>query len=107
MGQLKTKLIKYIATFRPKKKDTDSMRLIKWNTNFLILCLSAYISMTVFEWLTTGHPNLTEFRQFIVVVGGLTATFTLLSRWLNDADNDGIPDTLEIEDRRNGTHDPR
>lgn len=107
MGQLKTKLIKYIAAFKPKKKDKDSLKLIKWNTNFLILCLLSYFSMTVFEWLTTGHPNLAEFRQFIVVVGGLTATFTMLSRWLNDSDNDGIPDTLKTDERKCLPYDPR
>lgn len=86
--------------FKVTKKDQDSMRLIKWNVGFLVLCLSLYLIMTFYEWLLTGHPQLAEFRQFIVVVGGLTVSIQALSRWLVDTDKDGRPDEATKDNRR-------
>lgn len=107
MGQLKSKLIKVLSTFKPKRRDKESMTLIKFNVNFLILCLFIYLTMTAYEWIMTGHPNIPEFRQFIIVVIGMTATVTLLSKWLYDADKDGVPDEVKKENERRFPYDPR
>ena len=100
MGQIKSKLIKVLSTFKPKRRDKESMTLIKFNVNFLILCLFIYLTMTAYEWIMTGHPN-------IIVVIGMTATVTLLSRWLYDADKDGVPDEVKKENGRRFPYDPR
>jgi hypothetical protein len=63
--------------------------------------------MTAYEWIMTGHPNIPEFRQFIIVVIGMTATVTVLSRWLYDADKDGVPDEVKKENERRFPYDPR
>lgn len=107
MGQIKSKLIKVLSTFKPKRRDKESMTLIKFNVNFLILCLFIYLTMAAYEWIMTGHPNISEFRQFIIVVIGMTATVTLLSRWLYDADKDGVPDEVKKENERRLPYDTR
>lgn len=101
MEQLSQHLRLFLSTFKVTKRDRNSMRLIKWSTRFLLFCLITYIVMTFYEWARIGHPDLSEFRQFVVVVGGLTGTFTILSRWLVDEDKDGIPDVSKID--LNGT----
>lgn len=68
------------------------MKLIKWNVRFLLFCLMLYVAMTLYEWGRTGIANLQEFRQFIVVVGGLHIAVKTLSAWLVDIDKDGRPD---------------
>lgn len=92
MGQIKSKIRLFLSTFKITKRDRDSMRLIKWNVRFLLFCLVVYLIMTFYEWYRLGHPDLTEFRQFVVVVGSLTTAFTLLSKWLVDDNKDGVPD---------------
>lgn len=99
MSTLKNKLKLYLGMFKVTRRDKSSMKLIKWNVAFLLLCLTLYIVMTFYEWILTGHPQLAEFRQFIVVVGGLTVSIQALSRWLVDTDRDGQPDEV-MKDRR-------
>ena len=97
MGQLKRKIREYLKMFKVKKKDQDSMKLIKWSVRYLLFCLILYLTMTFYEWGATGHANLSEFRSYIAVVGGLVVAIQGLSRWLNDSDRDGVPDPAQKE----------
>lgn len=105
MGRIKQKIKEYIKMFAIKRRDKDSMKVIKWNLRYLFFCLLVYLVMTGYEWLVTGHPNLAEFRQYIVAVGGLTLAIQTLSRWTVDEDKDGIPDEIKKNERR--PYDPR
>ena len=105
MGRIKQKIKEYIKMFAIKRRDKDSMKVIKWNLRYLFFCLLVYLVMTGYEWLVTGHPNLAEFRQYIVAVGGLTLAIQTLSRWMVDEDKDGIPDEIKKNERR--PYDPR
>lgn len=105
MGRIKQKIKEYIKMFATKRRDKDSMKVIKWNLKYLFFCLLVYLVMTGYEWLVTGHPNLAEFRQYIVAVGGLTLAIQTLSRWTVDEDKDGIPDEIKKNERR--PYDPR
>lgn len=100
MGRIKQKIKEYIKMFAIKRRDKDSMKVIKWNLRYLFFCLLVYLVMTGYEWLVTGHPNLAEFRQYIVAVGGLTLAIQTLSRWMVDEDKDGIPDEITKERRK-------
>lgn len=105
MGRIKQKIKEYIKMFAIKRRDKDSMKVIKWNLRYLFFCLLVYLVMTGYEWLVTGHPNLAEFRQYIVAVGGLTLAIQTLSRWTVDEDKDGIPDEIKKNERK--PYDPR
>lgn len=105
MGQLKKKIKDYISMFRFKRRDKDSMKLIKWNLRYLLFCLLLYLAMTIYEWVITGHANLSEFRQYVTAVGGLTLAIQTFSKWLVDEDKDGVPD--EASKERRGPYDPR
>lgn len=100
MGTLKRKLKDYITMFKIKRRDKDSMKLIKWSLRYLLFCLLLYLAMIIYEWIVTGHPNLAEFRQYIVAVGGLTLAIQTLSRWMVDEDKDGIPDEIKKNERK-------
>lgn len=100
MGQLKKKIKDYISMFRFKRRDKDSMKLIKWNLRYLLFCLLLYLAMTIYEWVITGHANLSEFRQYVTTVGGLTLAIQTFSKWLVDEDKDGVPDEANKEERR-------
>lgn len=100
MGRIKQKIKEYIKMFAIKRRDKDSMKVIKWNLRYLLFCLLVYLVMTGYEWLVTGHPNLAEFRQYIMAVGGLTLAIQTLSRWMVDEDKDGIPDEIDKERRK-------
>ncbi len=97
MGQLKRKIKNYIKMFQVKKKDQDSMKLIKWSVRYLLFCLVLYLLMTFYEWVATGHPSLSEFRSYIAVVGGLVVAIQGLSRWLKDTEGDGVPDPAQSD----------
>ena len=72
------------------------------------VCLVLYLVMTLYEWVVTGHANLSEFRQYITAVGGLTIAIQTFSRWLVDTDHDGIPDEAKKDnERRFPPYDPR
>lgn len=103
------KLKSIISTFKIKKGDKDSMRLIKWSLRYLLFCLMLYLAMTLYEWVVTGHANLSEFRQYITAVGGLTIAIQTFSKWLVDSDHDGIPDEAkkDKDERRFSPYDPR
>lgn len=103
------KLKSIISTFKIKKGDKDSMRLIKWSLRYLLFCLMLYLVMTLYEWVVTGHANLSEFRQYITAVGGLTIAIQTFSKWLVDSDHDGIPDEAkkDKDERRFSPYDPR
>lgn len=73
------------------------MKLIKWSVRYLLFCLILYLVMTFCEWMSTGHANLSEFRSYIAVVGGLVVAIQGLSRWLTDSDQDGVPDPAQKE----------
>lgn len=105
MGRIKQKVKEYIKMFAIKRRDKDSMKVIKWNLRYLFFCLLVYLVMTGYEWLVTGHPNLAEFRQYIVAVGGLTLAIQTLSKWMVDEDKDGIPDEIKKNERK--PYDPR
>lgn len=105
MGRIKQKVKEYIKMFAIKRRDKDPMKVIKWNLRYLLFCLLVYLVMTGYEWLVTGHPNLAEFRQYIVAVGGLTLAIQTLSRWMVDEDKDGIPDEIKKNERK--PYDPR
>ena len=108
MLNVKQKLKEIISTFKIKKSDKDSMRLIKWSLRYLLFCLVLYLVMTLYEWVVTGHANLSEFRQYITAVGGLTIAIQTFSRWLVDTDHDGIPDEAKKDnERRFPPYDPR
>lgn len=108
MLYVKQKIKGIISTFKIKKGDKDSMRLIKWSLRYLLFCLVLYLMMTLYEWITTGHANLSEFRQYITAVGGLTIAIQAFSRWLVDSDHDGIPDEAKKDnERRFPPYDPR
>ena len=100
MGQLKKKLKDYITMFKIKRRDKDSMKLIKWSLRYLLFCLLLYLAMTIYEWVITGHANLSEFRQYVTAVGGLTLAIQTFSKWLVDEDKDGVPDEANKEERR-------
>lgn len=105
---IKRKLKEIISTFKIKKSDKDSMILIKWSLRYLLFCLVLYLVMTLYEWVVTGHANLSEFRQYITAVGGLTIAIQTFSRWLVDTDHDGIPDEAKKDnERRFPPYDPR
>lgn len=108
MFYVKRKIKEIISTFKIKKSDKDSMRLIKWSLRYLLFCLVLYLVMTLYEWVSTGHANLSEFRQYITAVGGLTIAIQTFSKWLVDEDKDGIPDEAKKEnERRFPPYDPR
>lgn len=108
MLYFKRKLKELVSTFRIKKSDKDSMRLIKWSLRYLLFCLVLYLGMTLYEWVVTGHANLSEFRQYITAVGGLTIAIQTFSKWLVDSDHDGIPDEAKKDnERRFPPYDPR
>lgn len=100
MGTLKRKLKDYITMFKIKRRDKDSMKLIKWSLRYLLFCLLLYLAMTIYEWVVTGHANLSEFRQYVTAVGGLTLAIQTFSKWLVDEDKDGVPDEANKEERR-------
>lgn len=100
MHYVKRKLKEIISTFKIKRSDKDSMRLIKWSLRYLLFCLMLYLAMTLYEWVVTGHANLSEFRQYITAVGGLTIAIQTFSRWLVDSDHDGTPDEAEKDNER-------
>lgn len=105
---VKRKIKEIISTFKIKRRDKDSMRLIKWSLRYLLFCLLLYLAMTLYEWVSTGHANLSEFRQYITAVGGLTIAIQTFSKWLVDEDKDGIPDEAKKEnERRFPPYDPR
>lgn len=106
MGRIKQKIKEYIKMFAIKRRDKDSMKVIKWNLRYLFFCLLVYLVMTGYEWLVTGHPNLAEFRQYIVAVGGLTVAIKFFSEYLVDIDKDGVPDEAKKGERRL-PYDPR
>ena len=82
MLKIKRKLKEIITMFRIKRRDKDSMKLIKWSLMYLLFCLLLYLVMTIYEWVVTGHANLAEFRQYVTAVGGLTiAIQTLVNGW--------------------------
>nr|DAT93201.1 MAG TPA: hypothetical protein [Caudoviricetes sp.] len=108
MLYVKRKIKEIINTFKIKRSDKDSMRLIKWSLRYLLFCLMLYLVMTIYEWGTTGHANLSEFRQYIIAVGGLTIAIQTFSKWLVDSDHDGIPDEAKKDnERRFPPYDPR
>lgn len=108
MLYVKRKLKEIISTFKIKRRDKDSMRLIKWSLRYLLFCLLLYLAMTLYEWVSTGHANLSEFRQYITAVGGLTIAIQTFSKWLVDEDKDGIPDEAKKDnERRFPPYDPR
>lgn len=108
MLYVKRKIKEIISTFKIKRRDKDSMRLIKWSLRYLLFCLLLYLAMTLYEWVSTGHANLSEFRQYITAVGGLTIAIQTFSKWLVDEDKDGIPDEAKKEnERRFPPYDPR
>ena len=108
MLYVKRKIKEIISTFKIKKSDKDSMRLIKWSLRYLLFCLLLYLAMTIYEWVSTGHANLSGFRQYITAVGGLTIAIQTFSKWLVDEDKDGIPDEAKKEnERRFPPYDPR
>lgn len=108
MFYVKRKIKEIISTFKIKKSDKDSMRLIKCSLRYLLFCLVLYLVMTLYEWVVTGHANLSEFRQYITAVGGLTIAIQTFSRWLVDTDHDGIPDEAKKDnERRFPPYDPR
>lgn len=108
MLYVKRKIKEIISTFKIKKSDKDSMRLIKWSLRYLLFCLVLYLGMTLYEWVVTGHANLSEFRQYITAVGGLTIAIQTFSRWLVDTNHDGIPDEAKKDnERRFPPYDPR
>lgn len=108
MLKIKRKLKEIITMFRIKRRDKDSMKLIKWSLMYLLFCLLLYLVMTIYEWVVTGHANLSEFRQYITAVGGLTIAIQTFSKWLVDEDKDGIPDEAKKEnERRFPPYDPR
>nr|CAI9750346.1 hypothetical protein JOCKYQNQ_JOCKYQNQ_CDS_0005 [Autographiviridae sp.] len=106
MGTLKRKLKDYITMFKIKRRDKDSMKLIKWSLRYLLFCLLLYLAMTIYEWIVTGHANLSEFRQYVTAVGGLTIAIQTFSKWLVDEDKDGVPDEAKKGERRL-PYDPR
>lgn len=102
------KLKRIVSTFKIKKGDKDSMKLIKWSLRYLLFCLVLYLVMTFYEWSKTGHADLSEFRQYITAVGGLTIAIQTFSKWLVDEDKDGIPDEAKKDnERRFPPYDPR
>lgn len=108
MLYVKRKIKEIISTFKIKRSDKDSMRLIKWSLRYLLFCLMLYLGMTLYEWFITGHANLSEFRQYITAVGGLTIAIQTFSKWLVDSDHDGIPDEAKKDnERRFPPYDPR
>ena len=108
MLYVKRKIKEIISAFKIKRSDKDSMRLIKWSLRYLLFCLVLYLVMTLYEWFTTGHSNLSEFRQYITAVGGLTIAIQTFSKWLVDNDHDGIPDEAKKDnERRFSPYDPR
>lgn len=108
MDYVKRKIKGIISAFKIKRSDKDSMRLIKWSLRYLLFCLVLYLVMTLYEWFTTGHANLSEFRQYITAVGGLTIAIQTFSKWLVDSDHDGIPDEAKKDnERRFPPYDPR
>lgn len=108
MFYVKRKIKEIISTFKIKKSDKDSMRLIKWSLRYLLFCLMLYLGMTLYEWVVTGHANLSEFRQYITAVGGLTIAIQTFSKWLVDSDHDGTPDEAKKDnERRFPPYDPR
>ena len=108
MLYVKRKIKELISTFKIKKSDKASMRLIKWSLRYLLFCLVLYLVMTLYEWVVTGHANLSEFRQYITAVGGLTIAIQTFSRWLVDTDHDGIPDEAKKDnERRFPPYEPR
>ena len=108
MLYVKRKIKEIISTFKIKKRDKDSMRLFKWSLRYLLFCLVLYLVMTLYEWVSTGHANLSEFRQYITAVGGLTIAIQTFSKWLVDEDKDGIPDEAKKDnERRFPPYDPR
>ena len=108
MRYVKQKLKEIISTFKIKRSDKDSMRLIKWSLRYLLFCLVLYLGMTLYEWVVTGHANLSEFRQYITAVGGLTIAIQTFSKWLVDSNHDGIPDEAKKDnERRFPPYDPR
>lgn len=100
MFKIKRKLKEIITMFRIKGRDKDSMRLIKWSLRYLLFCLLLYLVMTIYEWAVTGHANLSEFRQYVTAIGGLTIAIQTFSKWLVDEDKDGIPDEVHKENER-------
>ena len=108
MLYVKRKIKEIISTFKIKRRDKDPMKLIKWSLRYLLFCLVLYLVMTLYEWVVTGHANLSEFRQYITAVGGLTIAIQTFSRWLVDTDHDGIPDEAKKDnERRFPPYDPR
>lgn len=108
MLNVKRKIKEIISTFKIKRRDKDSLKLIKWSLRYLLFCLVLYLVMTLYEWVVTGHANLSEFRQYITAVGGLTIAIQTFSRWLVDTDHDGIPDEAKKDnERRFPPYDPR
>lgn len=108
MLYVKRKIKEIISTFKIKRSDKDSMKLIKWSLRYLLFCLMLYLVMTLYEWVITGHANLAEFRQYITAVGGLTIAIQTFSKWLVDSDHDGIPDEAKKDnERRFPPYDPR
>lgn len=97
MGTLKRKLKEYISLFKIKRRDKDSMKIIKWSLMYLLFCMLLYLAMTLYEWVVTGHANLTEFRQYITAIGGLTIAIKFFSDYLVDKDGDGVPDQANKE----------
>lgn len=108
MDNIKRKVKELITMFRIKRRDKESMKLIKWSLTYLLFCLLLYLAMTIYEWVVTGHANLSEFRQYITAVGGLTIAIQTFSKWLVDENNDGIPDeAIKDNERRFNPHDRR
>ena len=108
MLYVKRKIKEIISKFKIKRSDKDSMRLIKWSLRYLLFCLMLYLVMTIYEWGVTGHANLSEFRQYVTAVCGLTIAIQTFSKWLVDSDHDGIPDEAKKDnERRFPPYDPR
>lgn len=85
----------------PNTVPRAAMRYIVWYALFLILCCLLDIIMILSDWYTNGKPNLSEMRQFLLLLlsGAAVAAVGFICRWLVDADENGVPDEAEKDNR--------
>ena len=94
-------VIRYLVCLpKTKRKDSISMKYIKWYAVLFSLCINIYLIMTFYKWYKQGIPDVAEFRQFITVLSGTTVIVGFISKWLVDINKDGVPDIINNEEKK-------
>ncbi|MDD4601726.1 MAG: hypothetical protein PHQ46_11850 [Negativicutes bacterium] len=77
-----------------------AMRFIIWYALLLVFCCIVYVVAWLFDWYTTGNPNLVEIRNFLHEIASAPwiAVIGFIAKAFIDSNNNGIPDELESKE---------